>query len=69
VFQSLVHTVGAPATMASSLNRYHTKRNRSEYAGLVTATDAEAKDILALATDLEALVLGWLKQNRPELLA
>jgi hypothetical protein len=55
--------------MASSLNRYHTKRNRSEYAGLVTATDAEAKDILALATDLEALVLGWLKQNRPELLA
>jgi len=69
MFQSLVHTVGASATMASSLNRYHTKRNRSEYDGLVTATDAESKDILALATDLEAMVLRWLKQNRPELLA
>ena len=68
VFQSLVHTVSAPAALASSLNRYHTKRNRSEYDGLVTATDAEARDIIALTTNLKTLVVRWLKQNRPELL-
>lgn len=69
VFQSLVHTVQAPATLASSLNRYHTKRNRSEYEGLVPATDAEALDMVALATDLKSLVVGWLRKHRPELLA
>ena len=68
VFQSLVHTVGAPAALASSLNRYHTKRNRSEYDGLVSATDAEARDILALTTGLRTLIRRWLKQNRPELM-
>jgi hypothetical protein len=68
VFQSLVHTVGAPAALADSLNRYHTKRNRSEYDGLVKATDAEARDMLALTKSLRSLVDGWLKQNRPELL-
>ena len=69
VFQSLVHTVRASPTLASSLNRYHTKRNRSEYDGLVTATDAEARDMLELTTYLRALVLSWLKRNRPALLA
>ncbi len=68
VFQSLVHTVGATAVLASSLNRYHTKRNRSEYDGLVTATDAEAQDILALTKDLKVLVMAWLKKHRPDLL-
>jgi hypothetical protein len=55
--------------VASSLNRYHTKRNRSEYDGLVSATDAESADMVALTTDLKALVLDWLRQHRPELLA
>ena len=69
VFQSLVHTVGASATLASSLNRYHTKRNRSEYDGLVLATDSEARDMITLTTDLKALVLDHLRKHRPELLA
>ena len=69
VFASLLHTVQAPTTLASSLNRYHTKRNRSEYEGLVSATDAEALDMVALATDLRSLILGWLRKHRPELLA
>jgi len=64
-----VHTVGASATLASSLNRYHTKRNRSEYDGLVSATEAESRDMVALTIDLKVLVLGWLQQHRPELLA
>ncbi len=68
VFQSLVHTIGAPSKLASSLNRYHTKRNRSEYDGLVTATDAEAKDLLALTVELRVQVLAWLRQHRPELI-
>jgi hypothetical protein len=69
VFQELVHTVQAPATLASSLNRDHAKRNKSEYEGLVSATDAEALDMVALATDLKSLVLDWLRKHRPELLA
>ena len=68
VFQSLVHTIGALAELASSLNRYHTKRNRSEYDGLVSATDADARDMLALTKNLQSLGVGWLEQNRPELL-
>jgi len=63
VFQSLVHTVGASAALASSLNRYHTKRNRSEYDGLVSATDAEAKDMVALAIELRALVQSMLESK------
>jgi hypothetical protein len=69
VFQSLVHTIGVSATLASSLNRYHTKRNRSEYDGLVIATDAEASDLLALTTELQTLVLRWLHKHRRELIA
>ncbi len=69
VFQSLVHTIQAPATLASSLNRYHTKRNRSEYDGLVSATDLEAEDMVALTNNLKALVVAWLRKYRPELLA
>ena len=69
VFQSLAHTIQAPATLWSSLNRYHTMRNRSEYEGLVSSTDAEARDMVALAMKLKSLVLAWLRKHRAELLA
>ena len=66
VFQSLVHTLGAPETLASTLNRYHTRRNRSEYVAYEDATAAEARDLLAQATKLHDLLTGWLKKHHPE---
>ncbi|MEP7181659.1 MAG: hypothetical protein ABI886_05690 [Betaproteobacteria bacterium] len=68
VFLSLAHTVGAPEFLWSPLNRYHTKRNKSEYGQWSRVTDAEAEDLLKLTGDLRHLVLGWLEANRSELL-
>lgn len=68
VFQSLVHTIDAPATLASTLNRYHTRRNRSEYVAYEDATEAEAKDLLALAQQAHDLLIDWMRKRRPELL-
>jgi len=67
VFQSLVHTLDAPETLASTLNRYHTRRNRSEYASYEPATDAEARDLLALATRTRELLVAWLRRHRPQM--
>ncbi len=63
VFQSLAHTIGAEPRLWSTLDRYHTKRNRSEYGGLVKASDAEARDLLALATELHGSFLQWLQTH------
>ena len=63
VFQSLAHTIDAEPRLWSTLDRYHTKRNRSEYGGLVKVSDAEARDLLALATELHGRVVRWLKTH------
>jgi hypothetical protein len=55
VFQTLEMTVGAPKELWVALDRYHTRRNASEYAGMVEASKAEADDLLELAQQLEAL--------------
>lgn len=68
VFQSLAHTIGAPATLWSTLNRYHTKRNKSEYGSWSETTDAEAADMLRLAGELEIAVVRWIREHRPNLL-
>lgn len=55
VFQTLEATVGAPKELWVALDRYHTRRNASEYAGMIEASAAEADDLLDLARQLEAL--------------
>lgn len=55
VFQTLEATVAAPKGLWVALDRYHTRRNASEYAGMVEASAAEADDLLELARQLEAL--------------
>lgn len=55
VFQTLETTVGAPKELWVALDRYHTRRNASEYAGMVEASATEADDLLELARQLEAL--------------
>ena len=68
VFATLVHTVGSPAAESAALVRYHTKRNSSEYAGLMNASDAEARDLIELTSELRDRVRAWLCANRPDLL-
>lgn len=58
VFQTLEATVGAPKELWVALDRYHTRRNASEYAGMVEASEAEADDLLELARQLESLSLS-----------
>jgi HAMP domain-containing protein len=66
-FQSLAHTVNAPQALWSALNRYHSKRNQSEYGGLTDASEAEAKDITALAAQLQEIVRSWVRQHKPDI--
>lgn len=67
VFQSLAHSIHAKEALWSSLNRYHTKRNRFEYGQWIEVTDAEARDLLNLATTLRDHLGGWLAKHRPDL--
>lgn len=67
VFLSLAHTIGAPETLWSSLNRYHSKRNKSEYGQWVEITESEAADLLRLATGLRDRLFHWLKTHRADL--
>lgn len=67
VFLTLPQTIDAPQTLASSLNRYHTKRNKSEYGEWSEVSEAEARDMLELATALQRRVLEWIRRQRPEM--
>ena len=64
VFSRLPHTVASPAAEWAALVRYHTKRNSSEYAGLVNASDAEARDLIEVTSSLRDRVRAWLSAHR-----
>ena len=68
VFQALPFTIGADRKLWSTLERYHTRRNKSEYEGMATVSDAEARDLLALARALHDRLVAWLETHRPELI-
>jgi len=68
VFLTLPHTVGADAKVWRSLREAHDKRNKSEYEGLVNASEREAADLVTVAERLSQLVRDWLAANRPDLL-
>lgn len=68
VFSTLPHTVASPAAEWAALARYHTKRNSSEYAGLINASDAEARDLIEMTSSLRDRVRAWLGAHRPDLL-
>lgn len=67
VFQALPFTVGAERKVWSTLERYHMRRNKSEYEGMATVSDAEARDLVALANALHDRLIAWLTAHRPEL--
>ena len=68
IFQVLEATAGAPRELWLALDRYHDRRNAAEYEGAPPASEAEAKDLVALTTKLHRLVLDRLRRNRPEFL-
>lgn len=68
VFQTLVVTIGAPPALWITLDRYHTRRNASEYGGMVEASASEAEDLLAAAVQLDELFRSWLASHRPSAL-
>ncbi|MDQ5904325.1 MAG: hypothetical protein QG672_1918 [Pseudomonadota bacterium] len=65
MFQTLGVTIGASQQLWVTLDRYHTRRNASEYGGMVEASASEAEDLLAAAQELHALFRDWLARNRP----
>ena len=69
VFSTLAHTVASPAAEWAALARYHTKRNSSEYVGLVNASEADARDLIEVTSSLRDRVHRWLGAHRPELLS
>jgi uncharacterized protein (UPF0332 family) len=68
IFQVLETTAGAPRELWIALDRYHDRRNAAEYHGAQPATEAEAKDLVELATKLQKLVLAQLKRTHADLL-
>ena len=64
VFQVLEATAGAPPALWLALDRYHDRRNASEYEGAPPASALEAEDIVKLATELRRLVLDRVKRER-----
>jgi hypothetical protein len=68
IYQVLEATAGAPRELWVALDRYHDRRNAAEYQGAPPATEAEAKDIVELATKLQKLVLDQLRRAHAELL-
>lgn len=56
VFQVLPHTVDAPAELWTALSAAHNRRNAIEYSAALAPTEAEARDLLALARKLDGMV-------------
>lgn len=67
VFQTLPHTIGADVALWRTLDKYHTKRNASEYAGILNVSENETEDLVNTTETLLELVVGWLKMNRSDL--
>ena len=64
IFQVLDATAGAPPELWRALDRYHDRRNASEYEGAPPASTVEAEDIIRLTAELHRLVLARVRQRR-----
>jgi len=60
IFQVLEATADAPPELWRALDRYHDRRNASEYEGAPPATIVEANDMVKLTIELQRLVLARL---------
>jgi hypothetical protein len=58
IFQVLDATADAPPELWRAIDRYHDRRNASEYEGAPPATAVEAEDMVKLTSELQRLVLA-----------
>jgi hypothetical protein len=61
IFQALAATADAPPELWLALDKYHDRRNASEYEGAPPASTVEAEDLVRLTGDLHRLVLARVK--------
>lgn len=68
VIKSLGLTIKADEHLVRTLDRFHKKRNISDYerAGLVSETEVE--ELIGLARQLRQAVVEWLREKHPDLL-
>lgn len=65
--QSLALTIGWAGGKVDRLDRFRKKRNITGYESAGVISDAEAKEMLALAAELRGDVLAWLGKRHPRL--
>jgi hypothetical protein len=68
VIQSLAYTIGSPKALISRLDLFRKKRNLGGYERAGAISEQEAKEMIALAQELDAEVRRWFSLNHPELL-
>lgn len=64
IFQVLATTAGAPPQLWLALDKYHDRRNASEYEGAPPASTVEAEDMIKLTAELQRLVLARVKARQ-----
>lgn len=60
--------MGLDQDLVDTLDAVRRKRNLSNYERTGTASETEAEEVYALASDLRDRVLAWLQDEHPELL-
>jgi len=68
IIGSLAHTIGAEKRLVDTFDAFRKKRNISQYETAGMVSDTEAREMKALARELERRVTACLKTNHPELL-
>ena len=66
--QSLAFTMKLDAKTIDQFNAFRRKRNIADYERVGMVSEQEIGKMLALAKELRAMVVEWLKKNHPELI-
>ena len=64
--QSLAFTMKLDAKTIDQLNTFRRKRNIADYERVGLVSERETKKMVALAKELRAMIVEWLKNNYPE---
>ena len=65
--QSLAFTMKLDAKTVDRLDTFRRKRNIADYERVGMVSEQEIKKMVALAKELRATIVQWLKENHPEL--
>ena len=65
--QSLAFTIGADSPLVAQLDAFRKKRNISGYERAGSVSEQEVAEMIALASQLRAMLEAWLRQNHPSL--